>query len=129
MTRQEIEAQLRADNPTTTDDVGERHGPGSDVYEAAIQRWVDAMEEQSVSSDRDVARSVLAEQWLTLPSWIRGPFGGHYDAAIRHLDAGDDEAAAAIIQYANAPAAYSPEQAAAFELIRGELLVAIEALP
>jgi hypothetical protein len=44
MTREQIEAQIRADNPTTTDEAGERHGPGSEVYEAAIQRWADAME-------------------------------------------------------------------------------------
>lgn len=52
MTRQQIESQLRADNPTTTDDAGERHYPGSDVYEAAIQRWADAMEADQVPPDR-----------------------------------------------------------------------------
>lgn len=43
MTREEIEQQLRIDNPTTTDDSGNRFSPGSEVYEAAIQRWADAM--------------------------------------------------------------------------------------
>lgn len=49
MTRPEIESQLRTDNPTTTDDDGWRHGPGSDYYEAAIQRWADAMEVQDAA--------------------------------------------------------------------------------
>jgi len=44
MTREEIEQQLRIDNPTTTDDAGNRHGPGSEVYESAIQRWADAVQ-------------------------------------------------------------------------------------
>lgn len=54
MTRIEIESQLRADNPTTTDDAGERHGPGSDYYESTIQRWADAMEADQVTGDRKV---------------------------------------------------------------------------
>jgi len=45
MTREEIEQQLRLDNPTTTDDEGNRYGPGTDIYEAAIQRWADAMQD------------------------------------------------------------------------------------
>jgi hypothetical protein len=45
MTREEIEQQLRIENPTTTDDEGNRYGPGTDVYEAAIQRWADAMQD------------------------------------------------------------------------------------
>jgi hypothetical protein len=44
MTREEIEQQLRLDNPTTTDDAGNRYGPGTNVYEAAIQRWADEIE-------------------------------------------------------------------------------------
>jgi hypothetical protein len=53
MNREQIEQQLRADNPTTTDDAGGRHGPGSTVYEAAIQRWADAMEAQLAESPPD----------------------------------------------------------------------------
>lgn len=60
MTRQEKEAQLRTENPTTTDDVGERHGPGSAVYEATIQRWADAMEEQGSAVARESARAAIA---------------------------------------------------------------------
>jgi len=50
MTREQIEQQLRIDNPTTTDGAGNRHGPGSEVYEAAIQRWADAREAQLAAS-------------------------------------------------------------------------------
>ena len=46
MTRSEIESQLRLENPSTTDDLGNRHGPGSEVCESTIQRWADAMETQ-----------------------------------------------------------------------------------
>lgn len=128
MTREAIELQLRTENETTTDDAGERHGPGSEVYEAAIQRWADAMEAQAAEMDRAAVREALALQWAALPSWIRGPFGARYETAVRFLDAGDDDAAADLIRYAGAPAAYSPEQVDAFELIRLELLAAIEAL-
>lgn len=44
MTREEIEQQLRLDNPTTTDDAGNRYELGTEFYEAAIQRWADAMQ-------------------------------------------------------------------------------------
>jgi len=44
MTREEIEQQLRLDNPTTTDDEGNRYEPGTEFYEATIQRWADAVQ-------------------------------------------------------------------------------------
>jgi len=59
MTRKQIEQQLRLDNPTTTDHAGNRHGPGAEVYEAAIQRWADAMEAQ-------LAAVVDRKIWLTV---------------------------------------------------------------
>ena len=63
MTREQIEQQLRLDNPTTTDDAGNRHGPGSEVYEAAIQRWADAMEAQLAAVvDRKIWHTV-ADFW------------------------------------------------------------------
>ncbi len=68
MTREDIESQLRADNPTTTDDFGERHGPGSEVYESAIQRWADAMEAQVQIESRKIwpnSSAFLAE--FTMP--------------------------------------------------------------
>ena len=78
---------------------------------------------------RAQARAALADQWATLPAWIRGPFGSTYTAAIAHLDAGDDEAAASLIEYAVAPTGYDAGQVEAFELIRSSLLAGIQALP
>lgn len=129
MTPDEIDERLRLDNPTTTDDSGERHGPGSPVYEAMISRWAREMESQQRAEQRATARAALADKWAALPSWIRGPFGGKYDAAIRLLTANDDETAADLIRYADAPALYSPEQSAVFELVRAELLAALSGIP
>lgn len=129
MTPDEIDERLRLDNPTTTDDSGERHGPGSPVYEAMISRWAREMESQQRAEQRATARAALADKWAALPSWIRGPFGGKYDAAIRLLNANDDETAADLIRYADAPALYSPEQSAVFELVRAELLAALSGIP
>jgi hypothetical protein len=78
---------------------------------------------------RSTARSALAEQWTTLPAWIRGPFGATYTAAVVLLDQADDAAAAALIEYAEPPSGYSLEQVQAFNLIRAELLASIESLP
>ena len=78
---------------------------------------------------RSTARAALAEQWTTLPAWIRGPFGATYTAAVALLDQADDAAAAALIEYAEPPSGYSLEQGEAFDLIRAELLASIEALP
>lgn len=129
MTPDEIDERLRLDNPTTTDDSGERHGPGSPVYEAMISRWAREMESQQRAEQCATARAALADKWAALPSWIRGPFGGKYDAAIRLLNANDDETAADLIRYADAPALYSPEQSAVFELVRAELLAALSGIP
>ena len=78
---------------------------------------------------RSTARAALAEQWTTLPAWIRGPFGAVYTAAVALLDQADDAAAAALIEYAEPPSGYSLEQVETFDLIRAELLASIEALP
>ncbi len=79
--------------------------------------------------ERSTARAALADQWTTLPAWIRGPFGATYTAAVALLDQADDAAAAALIEYAEPPSGYSLEQVQAFDLIRAELLASIEALP
>lgn len=72
-TREQIEAQLRAENPTTTDDSGERHSPGSPVYEAAITRWADAMEAKLYVSPADQIAAIKAEAsariLAALPDW------------------------------------------------------------
>ena len=72
-TREQIEAQLRAENPTTTDDAGERHGLGSPVYEAAITRWADAMEASLYVSPADQIATIKAEAsariLAVIPDW------------------------------------------------------------
>jgi len=42
--RAQIEARLREENPSATDDSRARHYPGSPYYEATIQRWTDVEE-------------------------------------------------------------------------------------
>lgn len=79
--------------------------------------------------ERDAARATLRAQWASQPAWIRGPFDDKFIAAQRFLDAGDDEAAAALIRFADAPGGYSPEQLSAFAALKETLADAIEALP
>lgn len=78
---------------------------------------------------RTLAREALAEQWATLPAWIRGPFAHRFSETIRLLDAGEDDAAVALIQYVTTPPTFSPEQVGVFEVIQCELLAAVLALP
>jgi len=99
--------------------------PSEEVIAAA---WAEIEAEQALAAVRSAARSALAAQWSALPSWIRGPFGSHYESATHLLDADDDDAAADLIRYAAAPAAYSAEQNAAFEQVRAGLLAAIDSL-
>ena len=73
MTPDEIDERLRLDNPTTTDDSGERHGPGSPVYEAMISRWAREMESQQRAEQRATAGAALADKWAALPSLIPVP--------------------------------------------------------
>lgn len=94
-----------------------------------LAAWESIQSASAASAAREAARAALADKWAALPSWIRGPFGGKYDAAIRLLNANDDETAADLIRYADAPALYSPEQSAVFELVRAELLAALSGIP
>jgi hypothetical protein len=47
-TREEIEAQIRAQNPDTTLDGETRLGAGHPEYEALVERWVNAAMEQQI---------------------------------------------------------------------------------
>lgn len=60
MTRDDIIAQLRLDNPTTTDESGQEHGPGSDYYESLIEVWADNMEASLPPAGRKVWPSAAA---------------------------------------------------------------------
>lgn len=107
------------------------HGDKPDVYEAKPRpAWAT---DQSASilegRARETARAALRTQWAGLPAWIRGPFAAQFATASALLDAGDDDAAEALIRFADAPSAYSAEQLAEFQGQRARLATAIAALP
>jgi hypothetical protein len=81
------------------------------------------------TSPRALARAALREKWDSLPAWIRGPYQHQFAAANALLDAGQDDAAAALIQYADVPTAFDLEQIEVFSRVRDEMLAALEALP
>jgi hypothetical protein len=81
------------------------------------------------TSPRALARTALREKWDSLPAWIRGPYQHQFAAANALLDSGQDDAAIALIKYADVPTGFDLEQVEVFSRIRAELLEAIEALP
>lgn len=117
----------------------------ADDYATLVATWHDArpvptedellavwatIEEASINQDaRATIRAALLEKWDALPAWIRGPFQDKFAAANTLLDAGQDDAAEAIIQYAEVPTAYSVEQVAIFAAVRAELLAALSGIP
>lgn len=84
---------------------------------------------QSLTTVRAAIRTALRAKWDALPAWIRGPFQDKFAVANTLLDAGQDDAAEAIIQYAEVPTAYSVEQVAIFAVVRAELLAALSGIP
>jgi hypothetical protein len=60
MTRQEIEAQLRLENPITSVD-GVQYSTGEALYEALLQKWADAMEAQNLERGREAAYQAVIE--------------------------------------------------------------------
>lgn len=78
---------------------------------------------------RQKSRAALREKWDALPAFIRGPFRKEFEAANVLLDEGDDEAAGALVRYADHPRGYSAAQAMAFSQVKNQLAEAIEALP
>ena len=78
---------------------------------------------------RSAARTNLRAAWDSLPAYIRGPFQDKFNAANALLDAGDDEAAKALIEYAEAPMAYSVEQVAMFSAVKAQMASGIAGLP
>lgn len=87
--------------------------------EAQIQAWYDEWEGNAIGSTaRKTKRAAMAAQWAALPAWITGHFGHLFERASACLDDHRDEEAAAIIQYAEPPSAYSEEQRATFIQVR-----------
>lgn len=93
---------------------------------ASVEAEMDA--ERQSESARPAARAAMRAQWDALPAWIRGPYRPLFDAANALLDAGDDDAAAAMIEYAAPATGYSDAQRATFEAVRSQFSQAIAAL-
>lgn len=77
---------------------------------------------------RAAGRSVLYGAWQALPAYIRGPFREKFEVANTLLDEGDDEAAIAMIEYAEAPASYTAEQLTVFSATKTAMKAGIENL-
>jgi hypothetical protein len=78
---------------------------------------------------RATQRAQIISTWNSLPVWLRGPFQEKFIAANALVDELDDEAAAALIEYADAPTAYTSEQLDTFNTTKASLKAAIENLP
>jgi hypothetical protein len=114
------------------------HGYDCDTRDGEITAWRDARPQPESweaiietvaalpSVIRETARAALAEQWAALPAWIRGPYGARYAEVVRLLDANDDDAAIAIVEYAAPPAGYDEEKKAVFDLVHTDLLAALQ---
>lgn len=77
---------------------------------------------------RAAGRSALYAAWQALPAYIRGPFREKFEVANTLLDEGDDEAAIAMIEYSEAPASYTLEQATVFAATKTAMKAGIENL-
>jgi len=77
---------------------------------------------------RAAGRSALYAAWQALPAYIRGPFREKFEVANTLLDEGDDEAAIAMIEYAEAPASYTAEQLTVFAATKTAMKAGIQNL-
>jgi hypothetical protein len=101
-------------------------------FEDRVERqWRVLFLPQSVinAHQREAIKAQMQAEWESLPAWIRGPFADKRNAAVEMLKIGDDEAAIAIIQYAEPPHGYTAEQLAIFEGVRNTLISEMSALP
>ena len=78
---------------------------------------------------RAAGRSALYVAWQALPAYIRGPFREKFEVANTLLDEGDDEAAIAMIEYADAPSSFTFEQVGVFTATKASMKAGIENLP
>ena len=85
-------------------------------------------DQQAAIDARAAGRSALYTAWQALPAYIRGPFREKFEVANTLLDEGDDEAAIAMIEYAEAPASYTFEQASVFAATKTAMKAGIENL-
>jgi hypothetical protein len=86
------------------------------------------IEAQRAFDARAAGRSALYAAWQALPAYIRGPFREKFEVANTLLDEGDDEAAIAMIEYAEAPTSYTAEQITVFAATKTAMKAGIENL-
>ena len=106
-------------------------GPVPTLEEIEAQRsFAEAVivDQQAAIDARAQGRSALYAAWQALPAYIRGPFREKFEVANTLLDEGDDEAAIAMIEYAEAPASYTLEQATVFAATKTAMKAGIENL-
>ena len=89
---------------------------------------VKAEAEKQTAAQREASRHALRQQWDALPDYIRGPFRDKFEAANRLLDEGDDAAAIALIEYADAPSSFTEQQLATFAATKAAMKAGIEGL-
>lgn len=91
-------------------------------------QWVEPSPAELAAAERSAQRTALRQQWDALPDFIRGPFRDKFEAANRLLDEGDDDAAIALIEYAEAPASFTATQLATFAATQAAMKAGIEGL-
>lgn len=91
-------------------------------------QWVEPSPAELAAAERSAQRTALRQQWDALPDFIRGPFRDKFEAANRLLDEGDDAAAIALIEYAEAPASFDATQLATFAATQAAMKAGIEGL-
>jgi hypothetical protein len=85
-------------------------------------------DQQGAINARAAGRSALYAAWQALPAYIRGPFREKFEVANTLLDEGDDEAAIAMIEYAEAPSSYTAEQITVFSATKTAMKAGIQNL-
>lgn len=101
------------------------------MEEIEAQRpFVEALvaDREAAINQRAQGRSTLYTAWQALPAYIRGPFREKFEVANTLLDEGDDEAAIAMIQYAEPPASYTADQIIVFNNTKVSMMAGIEGL-
>jgi len=83
---------------------------------------------QAAIDSRASGRSALYAEWQALPAYIRGPFREKFEVANKLLDELDDEAAIAMIDYAEAPESFTADQILVFQATKTAMKAGIENL-
>lgn len=124
-----IRIQLEADHPVLTEVInGETRILSDGERTAMLDQWEAELIAKEAADARKAKRAAMAAQLAAVPAWITGPFGHLFERASACLDDGKDDAAAAIIQYAESPSAYSEEQRATFIQVRDAFAASLASL-